>query len=307
MIFTCCHPAISSDSQVALALKTLCGFSIPEIAKAFLTTEENINKRLVRAREKIRTNKIPFDVPQGKELEKRVAAVIETIYLLFNEGYSASKGNDIVRYELCEEAIRLAQILEEHQAIQNKSDVYAILALMQLNASRFKSRQDSDGNLLTMAEQDRSLWDLQLITQGIANLERSANYGLVSVYNIMAAISASHSQSPDFESTDWQNILFLYDTLLQIDKSPVILLNRAIALSKVNGPEAALNELEQIKNIPSIKSYYLFHSAKAELLMQLNEYEDAISCLETAIQLAALQAEKDLLQRRINLCKEKIS
>jgi RNA polymerase sigma factor (sigma-70 family) len=159
MIFTCCHPAISTDSQVALALKTLCGFTIPEIAKAFLTSEEDINKRLVRARQKIREDKIPFEVPQGKALEQRLGAVLQTIYLLFNEGYSASGGNGLIRYELCEEAIRVAEIIEAHSAIQNKSNVYALLALMQLNASRFKSRQDSEGNLLTMAEQaERSVW-----------------------------------------------------------------------------------------------------------------------------------------------------
>jgi predicted RNA polymerase sigma factor len=157
MIFTCCHPAISADSQVALALKTLCGFSIAEIAKAFLTSEENINKRLMRARQKIREDKIPFEVPQGRALEQRMGAVLETIYLLFNEGYSASGGNDLIRYELGEEAIRVAEIIEAHPAIQNKSYLYALLALMQLNASRFKSRQDSEGHLLTMAEQDRSL------------------------------------------------------------------------------------------------------------------------------------------------------
>src|SRR5450755_1967442 len=146
MIFTCCHPAISPDSQVALALKTLCGFSTPEIARAFLTTEENINKRLVRARQKIREDKIPFEVPRGKELERRLQTVLETIYLLFNEGYSASKGDEIVRFELCEEAIRLSEIITAHPAIQVKSNVYALVALMQLNASRFKARQDSYGN-----------------------------------------------------------------------------------------------------------------------------------------------------------------
>src|SRR5258706_12639464 len=192
MMFTSYHPSISADSQVALALKTLCGFSIPEIARAFLTTDENINKRLVRARQKIRDDKIPFEVPQGKELEKRSEAVLETIYLLFNEGYSASKGNDVIRYELCEEAIRLGEIIEKHPAIQNKSTIYGLLALMQLNASRFSSRQDKQGNLLTMAEQDRSQWDRQLISKGVFNLEKASSGNPVSIYNILAAISACH-------------------------------------------------------------------------------------------------------------------
>ena len=166
MMFTCCHPSISSDSQVALTLKTLCGFSILEIAKAFLTTEENINKRLVRARQKIRDDKIAFEVPEGMYLETRLAAVLETIYLLFNEGYSASTGNDLIRFELCGEAIRLAGIIAEHQAIQNKSNVYAVLALMYLNASRFKARTSDRGDILTLAEQDRSQWDLNLMQKG---------------------------------------------------------------------------------------------------------------------------------------------
>ena len=306
MIFTCCHPAITADSQVALALKTLCGFSIPEIAKAFLTTEENINKRLVRARQSIRDHNIPFEVPQGKGLEQRSDAVLETIYLLFNEGYSASKGNDLIRYELCEEAIRLAEIMEAHPAIQNKPHVRALLALMQLNASRFRSRQDNEGNLLTMAEQDRSLWDRKLIHSGISNLEKVAAGDHVSIYSILAMISMYHCLSPDFESTDWKSILSLYDHLLQLNNSPVVMLNRAVALSKVSGAEAALKELEHIKKIPSIASYYLLYSTEAELLMQLGRFESAVTALEKAIHLAALQAEKELLQKRLIKCKEKI-
>jgi RNA polymerase sigma factor (sigma-70 family) len=304
MIFTCCHPAISADSQVALALKTLCGFSIPEIAKAFLTSEENINKRLVRARQKIREDKIPFEVPQGNALEQRLEAVLETVYLLFNEGYSASKGNELIRYELCEEAIRLAEIIEAHPAIQNKSNVYALLALMQLNASRFKSRQDSEGNLITMAEQDRSLWDRKLIKKGIFNLARSHNQ--ISIYNILAAISACHCMAPDFESTDWQTILSLYDNLVQLDSSPVVLLNRTIAVSKVSGAEKALNELERIKNDPALKSYHLFYSTQAEFYIQLNQFSNAANSLGKAIQLSSLKAEKDLLKRKFDLCKEKM-
>ncbi|MDP4263374.1 MAG: sigma-70 family RNA polymerase sigma factor [Bacteroidota bacterium] len=305
MIFTCCHPAISADSQVALALKTLCGFSIPEIAKAFLTTEENINKRLVRARQKIREDKIPFEVPQGKELEKRSEAVLETIYLLFNEGYSASKGNDLIRYELCEEAIRLAEIIEKHPAIPNKSIIYGLLALMQLNASRFSSRQDKEGNLLTMAEQNRSQWNRSLIAKGLSNLEKASFGNPVSIYNILAAISACHCLAPDFESTDWKSILSLYDNLIQADHSPVVLLNRAIAVSKVYGTEKAMEELEKISKIPAFKSYYLFYATKAEFYITLNQFEKAIPVLETAIGLAPLQAEKQLLQKKLESCRKK--
>jgi RNA polymerase sigma factor (sigma-70 family) len=171
MMFTCCHPSISSDSQVALILKTLCGFSIPEIAKAFLTNEENINKRLVRARQKIRESKIAFEVPAGKDLKEKLRVVLEIIYLLFNEGYSASTGQELIRYEICEEAIRLTEIIKGHPAIHDKSNVYALLALMQLNASRFRARQDAEGNIFTLEQQNRSLWDITLIGKGFLYLE----------------------------------------------------------------------------------------------------------------------------------------
>jgi RNA polymerase sigma factor (sigma-70 family) len=298
MIFTCCHPTISSDSQIALALKTLCGFSIPEIARAFLTTEENIHKRLVRARQKIREDKIPFEVPEGKELEKRQAAVLETIYLLFNEGYSASKGNDLIRYELCEEAIRLAQMLAKDKLIEQKGNVYALLSLMFLNVSRFAARQDAEGNLLTMAQQDRSLWDKTMLGIGLRYLQQSTEKNDLSIYHILATISANYCIAPDYESTDWKNILSLYDNLLQFDNSPLVLLNRAITVSKVEGAEKALAELEHIKNNPAIKSYHLFYSTQAEFYDQLNDTIRAHASLEEAIRLAPLQSEKDLLEKK---------
>lgn len=305
MMFTCCHPTISRDSQVALTLKTLCGFSIPEIARAFLTTDENINKRLVRARQKIREGKIPFEVPEGKSLEVRLEAVLETIYLLFNEGYSASKGDDLIRYELCEEAIRLSEIIAAHEALQDKSDVYAVLSLMYLNASRFKSRTDQAGNILTMAEQDRSQWDHIQMQKGFYYLERSTLHKQFSVYHILAAISAHHCAAPDFESTDWDAILSLYDKLIQVDHSPVALLNRAIAVSKVRGAVQGLEELEKIKDSPVLRSYHLFYSTRAEFYLQLNEPGKAADCLVKAIELSPLQVEKDLLQKKLAHCTRK--
>jgi RNA polymerase sigma factor (sigma-70 family) len=305
MMFTCCHPSISSDSQVALTLKTLCGFSIVEISKAFLTTEENINKRLVRARQKIREDKIAFEVPEGRNLESRLDAVLETIYLLFNEGYSASTGNDLIRYELCEEAIRLAEIIAGHEAIQNKSNVFAVLALMYLNASRFQARTNESGDILTMAEQNRSRWDLALMQKGFYFLEKSTTNRTVSIYHILAAISAYHCSTPDFESTDWNSILSLYDKLVQIDDSPVVLLNRAIVLSKVNGVQRGLDELEKIKHSPALGSYHLFHSTQAEFYLQLNDLTRASDSFEKAIELSPLQAEKEMLRRKLERCKKK--
>jgi RNA polymerase sigma-70 factor (ECF subfamily) len=307
MIFTCCHPAISPDSQIALALKTLCGFSIAEIAKAFLTSEENINKRLVRARQNIRDAKIPFEIPRGKELERRLNTVLETIYLLFNEGYSASKGNEVVRYELCEEAIRLAQIVLDNNSFDNKENVHALLALMFLNASRFKARQDAEGNLLTMEQQDRSVWDSQMRAVGLFHLAEASKNDSIGIYHILAAISAQYNIANDYESTDWKNILSLYDSLIQLDKSPVVLLNRAIVVSKVSGSRQALAELEKIKHDPSLKNYYLFQSTQAEFFTELNEFAKAIVSLEKAIQLAPLQSEKEVFRKKLDAARKKKS
>jgi RNA polymerase sigma-70 factor (ECF subfamily) len=305
MMFTCCHPAISPDSQVSLIMKTLCGFGIPEIAKAFLTTEENINKRLVRARQSIREANIAFEVPQGSELEKRLDTVLEAVYLLFNEGYSASRGNDLIRYELCLEAMRLTEILVEHPSMRNKSRIHALLALMQLNAARFSSRQDPSGRILILEDQDRSLWDPALIQKGLFNLQTATSANQLSAYYLLAAISACHCMAPDYPSTDWKAILSLYDALLQLDRSPIVHLNRAIALSKVQGPEEALAALESIRNDPAIKSYHLFYATQAELLMQLNQFSDAVPCLEQSLKLCSTPAEKTLLQEKLNACLKK--
>ena len=303
MIFTCCHPSLSADSQVALTLKTLCGFTVPEIAKAFLTTEENIKKRLVRARQKIRNEKLPFNVPAGAQLGSRLQAVLETIYLLFNEGYSASKGSELIRYELCGEAIRLAEIICTYEKLQDKSTVYALLALMYLNASRFKSRTDDTGNIFTMAEQDRSLWDRSFIQKGLQYLEKSTSSIDLSIYHILATISAYHCAAPDFASTDWTSILLLYDKLAEVDHSPLVLLNRAIALSKVNGVYRAIEELEKIEHDPAIVSYHLFYSTQAEFYLQTNNLQKAAKSIEKAISLSALEAERSLLRKKLELCK----
>jgi RNA polymerase sigma factor (sigma-70 family) len=306
MIFTSCHPSLSKDSQVALTLKTLCGFSIPEIAHAFFTTDETINKRLVRARQKIREAEIPFEVPASNEMETRLEAVVETIYLLFNEGYSASSGNEMIRYELCEEAIRLAEMIAMHPVIQSKSNVYALLALMLLNASRFRSRVDKNGNILTLSEQDRKMWDALLIQKGLVYMEKSAADNRISIYHIMAAISACHCSAPDFESTDWMAILGLYDHLLLIDHSPLVKLNRAVALAKVAGPQKAVEELEQLKNDSSFRSYHLLYATEGEFYFEIKEYSRAAEAYKKAIAHSPLQPEKDLLQKKLESCLEKL-
>lgn len=302
MIFTCCHPSISSDSQIALALKTLCGFSISEISRAFLTTDENISKRLKRARQAIRDAGVPFEIPRVKDLDKRLDTVLETIYLLFNEGYSASKGDDLIRYELCEEAIRLARIIAADPAIQQKENVKALLALMFLNAARFKARQDSEGNLLTMAEQDRSLWDSQMRDTGLVYLAEASTNDSLSIYHILAAISAHYGLAPDYGSTDWKSILLLYDNLILLDNSMVVYLNRAIVLSKVKGAKEGLKEIDKIKDNPALNNYYLLHSTQAELFLQDGQSGDASVSFKKAIQLAPLSSIKELLEKKLDQC-----
>lgn len=308
MMFTCCHPSISANSQVALTLKTLCGFSIPEIARAFLTTDETINKRLVRARQKIREEKIPFVVPEGKDLQNKLETVLETIYLMFNEGYNASHGEKLIKTELCEEAIRLAEIISSHSLFANKSDVHAILALMYLNASRFDSRQGEDGSIITMEDQNRSKWNPALMQKGFSYLELSISTRPkeLTVYHILATISAYHCSAPDFGSTNWKSILNLYDNWVSIDSSPLVLLNRTIALSKVEGVEKALIELDEISKIPSVQTYHLLYSTQAEMNMQLQNYTRAIECLQKALQLSTLSAEKELLTKKMDYCRKKI-
>jgi len=302
MMFTCCHPSISPDSQIALILKTLCGFSIPEIAKAFITTEETINKRLVRARQKIRDNGIPFEVPQGKDIAKRLETVLESIYLLFNEGYSASSGENLIRYEVCEEAIRLVKIIANNPVIENKSGVYALLALMQLNASRFKARQDVEGNILTLEKQNRSLYNYTLMEEGFSNLKRSTSAKEISIYHILATISAYHCSAVEYKLTDWKSILILYDKLVLIDNSPIVLLNRAIALAKVSGAKKAISELEQLRSSSILKSNYLFYSTEAEFFIELNLFSHARTALKKAIRLAPLETERRFLQKRLSDC-----
>ena len=307
MLFTCCHPAISPDSQIALALKTLCGFSIPEIARAFLSSEENINKRLVRARQNIRDAKVPFAIPQDRELANRLNTVLEMVYLLFNEGYSASSGDDIIRYELCEEAMRLGQIIVSANAIPHKEPMHALLALMFINVSRFKARKDGDGNLLTMAEQDRSLWDMQMLGIGLRHLSKASQNDSISIYHILAAISAQYCIAPDYAATDWQSLLSLYDSLVLLDSSPLVLLNRAVVVSQVEGPGQALAELDKIKDTIAFKSYHLFYSTQAEFYMLEGDFKSATVALEQAIELAPLTTEQELLKKKLLLCRQKIN
>ncbi|HSE41958.1 MAG TPA: sigma-70 family RNA polymerase sigma factor, partial [Acidobacteriota bacterium] len=256
LMFTCCHPQLSQEIQTALILKTLCGFSVDEIGRAFLTQPATIAQRLVRAKRKIKEENIRFEIPHDKELSTRLITVLHVLYLLFNEGYSATEGEDLVRQDLCEEAVRLGSLLAAHPA-GNYPETHALLALMLFHASRFQTRTDSDGNLMVLSEQDRTRWDRKLMNRALYHLDRAASGQKLSEYHIEASIAAYHATAPNYESTDWKAILGFYDMLISMNRSPVLLLNRAVALCMVEGVESGLKELDQLKDLPSLKEYYL--------------------------------------------------
>jgi RNA polymerase sigma-70 factor (ECF subfamily) len=301
LMFACCHPLIPQDSQAALALKTLCGFSPAEIAKGFLTSEAAIAKRLTRARQRIREQNIPFDIPTGEEIPLRLDGVLQTLYLLFNEGYKASSGDNLVREDLCEEAIRLTTLLAAHP-VGNRPVVHALAALMLFNGARLVARTDPGGNILRLKEQDRSRWNQSMIARGLFHLAQSASGDDLSAYHLQAGIAACHCTAPDYESTDWPRILSLYDQLIGVDNSPVVALNRAVAMAQVHGPQAGLDALDEISNQESLESYYLFYAVRAEFESQLRSFESAANHLRQALKLAELKSEQALLQKRLQEC-----
>jgi RNA polymerase sigma factor (sigma-70 family) len=305
LMFACCHPLLPQEAQTALALKTLCGFSPAEIAKAFLTTEAAIAKRLVRARQRIRELKVPFEIPTGAELTARLDVVLHTLYLLFNEGYKASSGDRVVREELCYEAIRLVTLLGAH-AEGNQPGTHALAALMFLNAARLPARVDNEGNILRLKEQDRSRWDKGMIARGMHHLAESAAGDELTEYHLQAGIAACHCAAPDYESTDWAQILSLYDRLMEMDNSPVVALNRAVALAHVHGPEAGIEAVANIRNQELLDSYYLLHAVLAEFETQLNDFKAAADHLRKAIQLTDLKSEQSLLSNRLKECEENL-
>ena len=304
LMFACCHPLVPQDSQTALALKTLCGFSPAEIAKAFLTTEAAAEKRLVRARQKIRELQIRFEIPVGEELSLRLESVLQTLYLLFNEGYKASSGDSLVREDLCHEAIRLVTLLVEHPA-GNQPRVHALSALMLFNAARLDARVDAEGNILRLKEQDRSAWDNAMIARGMFHLAQSATGDEMTAYHLQAAIAACHCAETHYESTDWQRILSLYDQLVQIDSSPVIALNRAVAVAHVHGPEAGIKAVAAISDRQILESYYLLHAVLADFHSQQGNFQAAAEHLRKGIGLTELKSEQVLLTNRLRECEKR--
>jgi len=301
LMFVCCHPTIPADAQVALALKTLCGFSVSEISHAFLTTEAAIAKRLTRAKQKIHQAQIPFEIPAGKELGHRLASVLQSLYLLFNEGYKASSGENLVRQELCEEAIRLTDLLVAHPA-GNQPKAHALLALMLLNAARNPTRLDREGNLLRLQEQDRTHWDKSMIARGMFHFTQSAIGDDLSEYHLQAGVAACHCAAKDYQSTDWQKILSLYDRLIELDQSPVVALNRAVAIANVQGPEAGLKAVRGVRDLSKLSSYYLLYAVLGELEMRSGNRQGAAEEFRKSFELAETKSERAFLLKRLQAC-----
>lgn len=301
MIFACCHPSIPPESQIALALKTLCGLSSAEIAKAFLTGEETIHKRIYRAKEKIRNENIELELPSSGELTMRLDTVLKSLYLLFNEGYNSSHTERLIREELCEEAMRLAYLLTLHQTTGSPK-TKAMLALFCFQASRLQARLDDRGNIILLKYQDRTKWHQPLIQTGNFYLNQAFTEPFeTSVYHLEAAIAALHASAKKFEETDWKRIGFLYDQLYQLQPTPIIALNRSIVSAYTDEKEQALDRLKQIKGL---ENYYLYHTSIGEVYFELNNKKEAKKYFERALKLTSSKPEQQLLEGKIQNCLE---
>jgi RNA polymerase sigma-70 factor (ECF subfamily) len=319
LIFTCCHPSLAPEARVALTLREVCGLTTEEIAKAFLTTPATLAQRIVRAKAKIREAKIPYEVPTPQELPERLGAVLQVIYLVFNEGYSAAAGAEVTRAELTGEAIRLGRLLAELQRTElhlnerrPEPEVIGLLALMLLQESRRSARTSPTGGLILLENQDRALWNREQIAEGVELLEKALKSGQKSrrfgAYTLQAAIAAVHAEAESVARTDWRQIVALYDQLVLIQPSPVVQLNRAVAIAMRDGPEAGLAQIDAVLGHSSGKqgelaNYYLAHSARADMYRRLGRTAEARSSYEKALALTQQEPERQFLQERIRQLK----
>ena len=300
LIFTCCHPALPPDAQVALTLREVCGLTTEEIAKAFLITPRTLAQRIVRAKAKIRETPIPYEVPTPQELPERLGAVLQVIYLVFNEGYSAAAGPEVTRAELTTEAIRLGRLLAE---LQPGPEVLGLLSLMLLQESRRAARTSPAGELILLENQDRSLWNREQIAEGVALAEKALESRRFGSYTLQAAIAAVHAQAESPAATDWRQIVAFYDQLARIQPSPVVQLNRAVAIAMRDGPEAGLTHIDAVLKHGELANYYLAHSARADMYRRLGRTAEARSSYEKALALTQQEPERHFLQERIRQLK----
>jgi RNA polymerase sigma-70 factor, ECF subfamily len=300
LIFTCCHPALPSEGQIALTLREICGLTTEEIARAFLVTPATLAQRIVRAKAKIREASIPYEVPAAQELPERLDAVLQVIYLVFNEGYSAAAGAEVTRAELTGEAIRLGRLLTE---LHPEPEVIGLLALMLLQESRRAARTSPTGELILLGNQDRSLWNREQIAEGVALVDQALNSRGFGAYTLQAAIAAVHAKADSAAATDWRQILVLYNQLGRIQPSPVVYLNRAVAIAEHDGPEAGLAHIDALLEHGELANYYLAHSARADLYRRLGRTAEARSSYEKALALTQQEPERQFLQERIRQLK----
>jgi RNA polymerase sigma-70 factor (ECF subfamily) len=300
LIFTCCHPALPPEGQVALTLRELCGLTTEEIARAFLVTPSTLAQRIVRAKAKIRETPIPYEVPTPDELPERLNAVLQVIYLVFNEGYSAATGAEVTRAELTGEAIRLGRLLTD---LQPEPEVIGLLSLMLLQESRRAARTSATGELILLENQDRSLWNREQIAEGVALVEKALKSRRFGSYTLQAAIAAVHAEAASTAATDWRQIVTLYNQLLRIQPSPVVQLNRAVAIAMRDGPEAGLQQIDAVLEHGELANYYLAHSARAEMYRRLGRTAEARASYEKALALTQQEPERQFLQERIRQLK----
>jgi len=297
LVLTCCHPALAPEARVALTLRSVAGLATPEIARAFLVPEPTMAQRLVRAKRKIRDAGIAFQVPDPQERDERVGSVCAVIYLVFNEGYSASAGDDLLRIDLCEEAIRLAELLE--QLVPEDDEVTALTALLQLIHSRRATRLDERGDLVLLDQQDRSRWDHELVARAVARLDAEPPVGPMGPYRAEAEIARRHAVAASYRETDWAGILTIYRALFEAVDSPVVALNAAVALAMVDGPDAGLAAVDRLADEGGLDGYHLLHSARADLLRRLDRPTEAAGAYRRALALVGTSPERRFLERRL--------
>ncbi len=300
LIFTCCHPALPPEGQVALTLREICGLTTEEIARAFLVTPATLAQRIVRAKAKIREASIPYEVPSPEELPERLDAVLQVIYLVFNEGYSAAAGTEVTRADLTREAIRLGRLLTE---LEPEPEVIGLLALMLLQESRRAARTSPAGQLILLENQDRALWNREQIAEGVALVQKALSSRRFGAYTLQAAIAAVHAQAESTAATEWRQIVALYNQLLRIQPSPVVYLNRAVAIAMSDGPEAGLTQIDALLEHGELSNYYLAHSARADLYRRLGRTDEARASYERALSLTQQEPERQFLQERIRQLK----